>query len=127
MYRIGKTWTFAAAHHLPSLPGTHKCRRPHGHNYTVTVEVNALRLDAHGFVVDYAVLDEWWSRIKDRVDHHDLNEILGDAVPSTTAENIASYLYRDARAWFAGVVPSLIVRRVRVSETGSTFSEWEEE
>ncbi|MGH8897377.1 MAG: 6-pyruvoyl trahydropterin synthase family protein [Egibacteraceae bacterium] len=37
MFRIGKSFTFDAAHHLPGLSEGHKCARLHGHTYTVMV------------------------------------------------------------------------------------------
>lgn len=36
-YRIGKSFTFDAAHRLPGLRAGHKCGRLHGHTYTVEV------------------------------------------------------------------------------------------
>ena len=35
--KIGKTYSFEAAHHLPNHNG--KCKNPHGHSYRLEVEV----------------------------------------------------------------------------------------
>ena len=75
-YAITKTFTFAAAHHLPQLPDGHKCRRPHGHNYAVTLVLEADHLDPCGMVTDYGDLDPVKQWIATDLDHRDLNEVL---------------------------------------------------
>jgi 6-pyruvoyltetrahydropterin/6-carboxytetrahydropterin synthase len=111
MFRIGKTVVFAAAHHLPQLPATHKCHNPHGHNYEVYVEVESEKLDENGFVLDYGAIKD----IIMRFDHKDLNEEL-DFFP--TAEQLAQYFY----ATFAEHGFTLPV--VRVKETDDSFAEF---
>lgn len=117
-YIIGKTFTFDAAHHLPHLPPEHKCSRPHGHTYAVTLVLDGLTLDGRGFVMDYNEMQPFRDYINTRLDHRDLNEVLD--VP-TTAENIAKHLYDKARKMFGACVCG-----VRVSETPSTFAEYSE-
>jgi 6-pyruvoyltetrahydropterin/6-carboxytetrahydropterin synthase len=118
-YRIGKSWTFSAAHHLPQLPPTHQCHRVHGHNYTVEVVLSATRT-VDGFVLDYGDMDSWIGTfLKTRLDHRDLNEVLGDTLP--TAELLARWL------WFAltDIKPKgAYVERVMVRETEKTFAEY---
>jgi len=74
MYRIGKTFRFSAAHHLPSLPASHKCHAPHGHNYEVELHLAAKTLDVHGFVDDYGALATFKQWLNDELDHTDLND-----------------------------------------------------
>jgi hypothetical protein len=57
-YRISKTFTFAAAHHLPQLAVHHKCRRPHGHNYTVTLVLQADDTGRRRVRQDYGALKD---------------------------------------------------------------------
>lgn len=115
-FTIEKTWSFAAAHHLPSLPETHKCHRPHGHNYTVTLTLGADRLDAHGFVLDYGELKPFGDWLAATFDHRDLNEI----VPfQPTAESLARFCFEQARTLFGQLVSG-----VRVSETPNTTAEY---
>ena len=111
MYRITKSWTFSAAHHLPNLPEGHQCRRVHGHNYRVTLGLESEALNAYGMVVDYGDLGPFAAAIHGRLDHRSLNDVL--AVP--TAEAMAEWLYEQARAWW----PSLVVD-VTVQETDGT-------
>lgn len=53
MHIIGIEYQFEAGHYLTGLPDTHKCTRPHGHNYVVIVEFRSETLDEVGFVIDY--------------------------------------------------------------------------
>lgn len=118
MYRIGKTFSFSAAHSLPSLPPDHKCHRMHGHNYTVTLELTFPGLDQHGMVMDYADMAEDWRPLYERLDHQCLNEVL-DIEP--TAENLARFIYEQlADGWEP--FPELLVR---VQETPTTFAEYQ--
>lgn len=131
-YRIGKRFTFDAAHHLPHLPEGHKCRRPHGHTYSVEVELAAEDLDADGFVLDYGDLDDVKRWIDENLDHRDLND---QVAVETTAENLAACLYRIfavilARQVRTGPVPHEGARRVRlvavtVRETPNTWARYE--
>lgn len=113
-YRISKTFTFAAAHHLPQLPVQHKCRRPHGHNYTVTVVLASPQLDERGFVQDYGELEDVKQYIDAELDHRDLNE----KWDRPTAEVLAEALFH----LFAVTHPALV--EVVVRETASTSASY---
>lgn len=112
-YRISKTFTFDAAHHLPHLPDGHKCARPHGHTYTVCVELRSYDLNENGFVVDYGELDEFKRYIDEHLDHRDLNEVFDFP---TTAENLAKHLF----FWCTSRWPETFM--VGVSETPKTWA-----
>lgn len=114
-YQISKDFEFAAAHHLPNLPEGHKCRRPHGHNYLLRVEVGSELLDARGFVLDYAELGFIADFIREDLDHRDLNEIFA-FVP--TAENLAAILYARIRAQ----IPEKMSLAVGLSETPKVWA-----
>ena len=85
MYYISKIIRFAASHHLVVDYPT-KCAKPHGHNYEAEVFCAAPELDANGMVVDFKLIKE---RVVDRLDHHDLNEVLPF---NPTAENLARWI-----------------------------------
>ena len=107
MYTIRKDLRFEAAHQLAALPMGHKCRRVHGHNYVVTVELSRHYTNEFGFVVDFGDvkhdLGQW---LKDHWDHRNLDATEGeDAVPGghtpelTTAEHMARYLAMVCERW----------------------------
>lgn len=87
--RIGRTYRFESAHHLPLLPEGHKCKNVHGHNYRVEVIVSGA-LDARGFVMDFAEIDAEIMPLIRKLDHRLLNEVEG--LENPTAEIIASWL-----------------------------------
>ena len=111
--RVGKEFSFEAAHSLPHLPEGHKCRRPHGHSCRFRVEVEG-PVDDRGFVIDYAEIDRVVDPLLAILDHHNLNEVMD--VPSTS-ENLAAWLhFRIARSDVLHRHPVRIV----VMETAST-------
>ncbi|MGC9944603.1 MAG: 6-carboxytetrahydropterin synthase QueD [Verrucomicrobiota bacterium] len=88
---LRKSFQFEAAHLLPHLPKTHKCRRLHGHSFTVEIVV-AGECDAKlGWLMDYAEIKAVFSPFWQKLDHHYLNEIPG--LENPTSENIAVWIW----------------------------------
>jgi 6-pyruvoyltetrahydropterin/6-carboxytetrahydropterin synthase len=110
VYRIGKRFTFEAAHQLPFLPHSDPRSRVHGHSYTVEVAVAAEMLSFPGFVVDFAALDPVKRHLAERLDHRLLNEVLDN--PPPTGKKITTYL-RNWCEMFLG-----LPRHVRVDSIG---------
>jgi 6-pyruvoyltetrahydropterin/6-carboxytetrahydropterin synthase len=108
--KIGRTYRFEAAHHLPLVPEGHRCRNLHGHNYRVAVEFRGV-LDERGFVHDFAEIDSVMEPLLRQVDHRLLNEVKG--LENPTAEIIA--------AWFLNQIPDC--ECVRVYENDDCWAE----
>jgi 6-pyruvoyltetrahydropterin/6-carboxytetrahydropterin synthase len=108
--RIGRTYRFESAHHLPHLPDGHKCKNLHGHNYRVEI-VKQGTPDARGFVQDFADLDAEIAPLIKTVDHRLLNDVPG--LENPTAEVIA--------AWFFNRIAGC--ERVRVWENDDCWAE----
>lgn len=108
--RIGRTYRFESAHHLPKVPVGHRCRNLHGHNYRVEIVVGG-KLDGRGFVRDFAELDAIVEPLLAQVDHRLLNDVQG--LENPTAEIIA--------AWFLARIPDC--QLVRVYETDDCWAE----
>jgi 6-pyruvoyltetrahydropterin/6-carboxytetrahydropterin synthase len=116
MFTISKSFSFEAAHSLPSLPDGHKCKRYHGHSYVLTMELQSADLDQYGFVVDYGEgLDKVADWVAETVDHRDLNEVFRF---HTSVENLAFWIFSDWRER----IPQLVA--VRVSETPRSWAEY---
>ncbi len=82
---------FASAHTLRDYPGD--CRRMHGHNWKLEVEVAANRLDDTGMGVDFRVIKNAARDLAKTLDHYYLNDIPPFDKINPTAENIAAYFY----------------------------------
>ena len=106
---LRKTFQFEAAHLLPLLPKSHKCRRLHGHSFQVEIAVAGECDPRLGWLMDYAditaaVLPTWH-----KLDHHYLNEIPG--LENPTSENMAAWIWRRLK-------PRLpLLREIVVAET----------
>jgi 6-pyruvoyltetrahydropterin/6-carboxytetrahydropterin synthase len=87
---LKKLFFFESAHFLPAVPAGHKCSRMHGHSYRVEIELVGPVDPATGWLVDFAVIDEAWSVLQQRFDHHVLNEVPG--LENPTCENLSGYI-----------------------------------
>ena len=125
MYSISKTFgPICAAHHLPLMEDGHPCKRPHGHNYIITLELetDTLGPDDRGMVFDYGRLDPFKAWLMDEMDHQDLNEsAIGHACGyQTTAENIAELLFHVAESSLGELPAGVRISKVIVKETENT-------
>jgi 6-pyruvoyltetrahydropterin/6-carboxytetrahydropterin synthase len=89
---LRKTFQFEAAHLLPHLPKSHKCRRLHGHSFKVELALAGECEPRLGWLMDYAAISEAFKPILQRLDHYYLNEIPG--LENPTSENIAAWIWR---------------------------------
>lgn len=88
MISISRRYEMDAAHRLThGLPEKHKCRRPHGHRYILTITIEGVP-DKHGFLIEYADLDAIVKPIIQMVDHQDLNT-LSERCSTTEAADVA--------------------------------------
>jgi 6-pyruvoyltetrahydropterin/6-carboxytetrahydropterin synthase len=92
---LRKSFQFEAAHLLPHLPRTHKCRRLHGHSFKVEIAVCGECDARHGWLMDYADLSAAFKPIWLKLDHYYLNQIPG--LENPTSENLAVWIWRRLR------------------------------
>ncbi|MFI8281322.1 6-pyruvoyl trahydropterin synthase family protein [Streptomyces sp. NPDC085929] len=119
--RIGKQFTFHAAHQLLSLPEGHKCRREHGHTYTVEVVWTAHVLTGPGFVTDFANFGLFKQFIDDHLDHQNLNRVLEiEPTSESLARLLAEWLIEHLEPAVEGQLVS-----VSVSESPSSWATFE--
>ena len=88
---LRKTFQFEAAHLLPHLPKSHKCRRLHGHSFKVDVVVAGECDPKLGWVMDYADISQAFKPLWQKLDHFYLNDIRG--LQNPTSENIAIWIW----------------------------------
>ena len=89
--RITKKFTFDAAHWLPEVAEDHKCRRLHGHTYTVVLGLEGELDPRLGWVRDYGEVSEAFAPVFAEVDHRCLNDLPG--LENPTAEIFAAWIY----------------------------------
>ncbi|HAD30051.1 MULTISPECIES: 6-carboxytetrahydropterin synthase QueD [unclassified Methylophaga] len=83
---------FASAHTLRDYPGD--CRRMHGHNWKLEVEVTANALNQHGMGMDFKTIKTATRELAKTLDHRYLNDIPPFDEINPTAENIAQFFYQ---------------------------------
>ena len=106
---IWKEFSFDAAHLLPNVPEGHKCRRLHGHTYTVRIYVRGEPDENVGWIVDFADIKEAFDPIRERLDHYYLNEIEG--LENPTAEMLARWIWQRLEPRLEGL------SRIEIQET----------
>ncbi|MEZ4404702.1 MAG: 6-carboxytetrahydropterin synthase QueD [Kofleriaceae bacterium] len=89
--RLALDYHFEAAHFLPQVPDGHKCKRMHGHSYTVGIVVEGEVDPTMGWVMDFGDIDLVVAPIIGGLDHRLLNELDGLANP--TSELLAAWLW----------------------------------
>ena len=113
---IKKTFRFEAAHYLPNLPESHKCRRMHGHSFRFDVYVSGPLDSKLGWVMDFGDITKAVKPIVEQLDHYLLNEIQG--LENPTSEVIAVWIWNKLK-------PALpLLSRIVVKETCTTGCEY---
>lgn len=89
--KIFKEFQIEAAHLLPNLPESHKCRRLHGHSYKIEVHVEGEPGEESGWIIDFADIAVAFQPIFDALDHRYLNDIPG--LENPTSECLACWIW----------------------------------
>lgn len=89
--RITKSFSFDAAHWLPHVPAEHKCRRLHGHTYTVVLGLEGELDPRLGWVQDYNEVAAACRPLLAELDHRCLNDLEG--LENPTAELLAAWIH----------------------------------
>jgi 6-pyruvoyltetrahydropterin/6-carboxytetrahydropterin synthase len=88
---LRKTFQFEAAHLLPRLPESHKCRRLHGHSFKAEIVVAGECDPNLGWLMDYAEITKAFKPLWEQLDHRYLNDVQG--LENPTSENIAVWIW----------------------------------
>ena len=126
IYEVANEFTFSAAHQIRTHGG--KCERLHGHNWRVRVYASAGELNGIGMVVDFADLRRIVAEACARFDHQNVNEVPPFTEMNTTAENLARFVYDEARRSLAQLEGGRVgVSRVEVWENTGSLATYREE
>ena len=113
IYTLTTFVEFSSAHTLNGHDGP--CRRMHGHNWTVEVEVSGNKLDNIGMVIDFKKIRIMTNQVVDRLDHQFLNDLSAFKDENPTAENIAKYIHAELTKSINN--DNIIVKSIKLWET----------
>ena len=114
-YTVSVIKWFASAHALRGYKG--RCENLHGHNWKVRVSLSSHELDPIGMVVDFTDIKAHAGEVIRNLDHTYLNEHAPFDTINPTAENIASYIFKEMKKIPR---PGVTVESVEVWESESS-------
>ncbi len=113
IYTLTTFVEFSSAHTLNGHDGP--CRRMHGHNWKVEVEVSGNKLDNIGMVIYFKKIRIMTNEVVDRLDHQFLNDLSAFKDENPTAENIAKYIHAELTKLINN--DNIIVKSIKLWET----------
>ncbi len=90
LFTISQRFFFDAAHTLRREIEAEGSRRVHGHTYHAEVFLTGERDPATGMVLDLGLLRRALAEVRERLDHHMLDEVPGLGIP--TLENLCLFI-----------------------------------
>lgn len=108
-YELSQEFFFDAAHTLDRLIEAEGSRRIHGHTYHARVTLAGSPDAASGMVVDLGHLRRAVARVRDRLDHHLLDEVEG--LGPATLERLCDYIRRALQEEFPQLCAVEVERR----------------
>jgi len=100
-YEITQRFFFDAAHTLRREIEAEGSRRIHGHTYHCEVSLAGSPVPATGMVSDLGHLRAHLNALREQLDHHYLDEVMGLGVP--TLENLCAFIWRGVEQKFPDV------------------------
>jgi 6-pyruvoyltetrahydropterin/6-carboxytetrahydropterin synthase len=109
MIELSQSFTFEAAHFLPSAPDGHHNRRIHGHSFTVDIVVSGQADADTGILIHFETLAELCkTHLHSKLDHQFLNDIQGLEIP--TLENLCLWIANTIRPYLP-ILKEVIIYR----------------
>lgn len=105
-FELRSSFGFEAAHYLPAVGPDHRCRRVHGHSYTVQVRVRGDVVEPYAWVIDLGTIEASCERVRHALDHRLLNEIPG--LENPTSEMLARWVWRELADELPGIAAVVV-------------------
>jgi len=105
MFELSKQFRFEAAHTLERAVGTEGSRRVHGHSYRAEVAVRGVPDAKSGMIVDLGLFERSLLMVRDRLDHHFLNDVEG--LGPATLENLTVWIWQALER--DGIAPARVI------------------
>ena len=109
-FELSQRFYFDAAHTLNRAIDTASSKRIHGHTYQAEIIVAGTPDPATGMVVDLGLVRQAIEQLRERLDHHLLDEVEGLGIP--TLENLCVFILKEI------ALPAGLVQAVRVWREG---------
>ena len=122
MYTLTTMVEFSSAHTLVGHSG--HCKKMHGHNWKVEVEITGEKLDKIGMVVDFKEIRKATNLVVDELDHEFLNNLEPFSEDNPTAENIARYIFTKLSEEFSN--KNVKVNSIKLWETDKSAVSYKE-
>ena len=122
MYTLTTMVEFSSAHTLVGHSGP--CKKMHGHNWKVEVEITGEKLDKIGMVVDFKEIRKVTNLVVDELDHEFLNNLEPFSEDNPTAENIARYIFTKLSEEFSN--KNVKVNSIKLWETDKSAVSYKE-
>ena len=122
MYTLTTMVEFSSAHTLVGHSGP--CKKMHGHNWKVEVEITGEKLDKIGMVVDFKEIRKATNLVVDELDHEFLNNLEPFSEDNPTAENIARYIFTKLSEEFSN--KNVKVNSIKLWETAKSAVSYKE-
>ena len=122
MYTLTTMVEFSSAHTLVGHSGP--CKKMHGHNWKVEVEITGDKLDKIGMVVDFKEIRKATNLVVDELDHEFLNNLEPFSEDNPTAENIARFIFTKLSEEFSN--KNVKVNSIKLWETDKSAVSYKE-
>ncbi|MEY4490532.1 MAG: hypothetical protein RLY41_338 [Pseudomonadota bacterium] len=95
-YELSQRFYFEAAHTLRRKIDAEGSLRIHGHTYHAEVTIAGKPDPESGMMMDLAFLRQEVEKVREKLDHHFLDEVPG--LGPATLENLCAFIYNDLKA-----------------------------
>ncbi len=95
-YELSQRFYFEAAHTLRRKIHAEGSLRIHGHTYHAEVTIAGKPDPESGMMMDLAFLRQEVEKVREKLDHHFLDEVPG--LGPATLENLCAFIYNDLKA-----------------------------
>ena len=112
VYELVQTVRFESARRLPRTPPSHPCHNVYGLAFYLDIHVEGALNPETGWVFDFAEIDRAMKPLRDRIDHHYLNDIEG--LDNPTSEVLVTWIWDHLKPALPGLT-QLILKENDVS------------
>lgn len=110
-FELSQHFYFESAHTLSRDIESESSKRIHGHTYYAEVTISGEPNVQSGMIIDLAYLREKISIVRERLDHHFLDEI--EDLGKPTLENLCMFIYKNL------IIFNLKIKKISISRKAS--------